>query len=59
MNNKLSILFIGILIPIIAAFIPEGLKILNPEHDLSYEIKGLIKIKKTMLYANSHQKCNI
>lgn len=46
---KLSIIsiWIGVLIPIIAAIIPYGYKYLSPEHDLVFELVGPISVKGT------------
>lgn len=44
---KFSIIsiWIGLLIPIVAALIPYGYKYLSPEHDLVYELVGPITVK--------------
>lgn len=46
---KLSIIsiWIGVLIPIIAAIIPYGYKYFSPEHDLIFELVGPISVKGT------------
>jgi len=40
-------LWVGILIPILAAFIPFGMKYISPEHRLEYTIVGPIAVKGT------------
>lgn len=40
-------LWVGILIPIVAALIPFGYRRLVPEHDLVYELTGPISVKGT------------
>lgn len=46
---KISIIsiWIGVLIPILAALIPYGYRYLSPEHDLVFELVGPISVKGT------------